>query len=255
MLPLLDTILAPLARLMVARGVAFPDLVEHLKGHFVRAAQAQIDGKPTDSRISVMTGLQRRDVARLRSFDVKPAKAHPLTRLVALWQTQRAYADDGRPRALPRMGGQGSFEALAREVLQDVHPRTLLDRLVETRTVRLDDQDNVHLLSAAYVPSTGSDDQLAYLATNAGDHLMAATENVLGRDPAFFERALHLSGLTEDQVMTLEARFRKSQMDLMQQILAEAEAMKAHNGPGAGGVRARFGSYAYFTDRAGDDDA
>ena len=57
MLQTLDHILAPLARLLVARGIPFGDLTERLKGHYVQAASEQSDGKITDSRLSVMTGL------------------------------------------------------------------------------------------------------------------------------------------------------------------------------------------------------
>ena len=65
---LLDTLLAPFARLLVARGVLFPDLSERLKAHYVEAAKGLTQGKLTDSRLSVLTGLQRRDIARLKTI-------------------------------------------------------------------------------------------------------------------------------------------------------------------------------------------
>jgi len=62
MLHILDILLAQLARLMVAQSIAFPDLAERLKTHYVAAAIRA--GAKTDSRISVVTGLQRGDPHR-----------------------------------------------------------------------------------------------------------------------------------------------------------------------------------------------
>ena len=223
-----DPLLAPLARLMVARGVAFGDLAERLKGHYVQAALALAEDKTTDSRLSVMTGLQRRDIARLRAFEARPPRPNPLTRLVAQWQTDPLYAPGGRPAPLPRMGAAPSFESLARAVRQDVHPRTFLDTLEAAGTVRLEG-DKVLLIETAYVPLGGSEDQIAYLAQNSGDHLQTAAENVLGRQPPLFERAVHYSGLTRAQAEALAARFATAEMALLEALSREAAAMKEAN--------------------------
>jgi hypothetical protein len=174
-------------------GYPFGDLTERLKGHYVQAASEQSDGKITDSRLSVMTGLQRRDIARLRAFEHKAPKPNPLTRLVALWQAHPDYSHKGKAKPLPRTGDAPSFESLAREVRQDVHPRAMLDTLFAAGTVKLD-QDTVALAQTAYVPLAGSEEQLDYLAENVGDHLAAAAENVLGPHPRHFERAAHYTG-------------------------------------------------------------
>lgn len=252
-----DPLLAPLARLMVARGVTFPDLAERLKGHYLRAAQdrAEAEGKMTQSRLSVMTGLQRRDIARLDAFDVKPPRPNPLTRLVARWRTDPAYAPGGTPLPLPRTGPAPSFEALGRSLRQDVHPRTFLDALEAAGTARVDG-DTVTLVETAYVPQGGSAEQLAYLAENAGDHLAAAAANVLGRTPPFFERAMHYSRLTPDQAAALSAQFGRAQMALLEELSRTAEAMQAENGDHADQActRIRAGGYVFTEDAAAKTD-
>ncbi len=256
MLPALDHILAPLARLLVARGVVFQDFVERMKGHYVQAAAEQSaeqsDGKITDSRLSVMTGLQRRDIARLRAFEHKAPKPNPLTRLVALWQVHDDYSKDGKALPLPRTGEAPSFESLAREVRQDVHPRALLDTLFAAGTVRLC-KDTVELVESAYVPLAGTEEQLDYLASNVGDHLAAATENVLAPHPRHFERAAHYTGLTAAQVETLHCKYEAGQMALLRDIAQEAEALKATN-PSSATARFRAGGYYFATTDTGPDD-
>mgnify|MGYP001795759699 CR=1 FL=1 len=235
---MLDTLLAPFARLMVAQGVLFPDLMERLKAHYVTAATAQSDGKVTDSRLSVMTGLQRRDIVRLRETPAQQERPNHLATLVALWQTNPDYAG----KALPKNGPAPSFETLARAVRRDVHPRTMLDALLAAGTVTHTD-DIVTLVQSSYQPLAGSEDQLAYLPHNLGAHMSAATDNVLGQQPPHFERAVHYTDLTVDQISELRAEHKAGQMELFERLSRKAGAMKAL--PNAKGQH-RFRAGAYF---------
>ena len=64
----LEQVLAPLARLAVARGLRFAATEELFKRAFVRAARAAHAGSSGGrdvSRVSTATGLTRREVARL----------------------------------------------------------------------------------------------------------------------------------------------------------------------------------------------
>jgi len=247
MMQIFDALFAPIARLMVARGLPFPDLVERMKLHYVAAALVQAGEKTTDSRISVLTGLQRRDVVRLRGQDVKDRRPNPLARLVALWQTGAEWSDAGQPRPLPRSGPGLSFETLTQAVRRDVHPRTMLDTLLAAGTVTLsEDGQEVRLITGSYQPLAGSEDQLAYLSRNLGDHARAAAENVQGASPAHFERAVHYSGLTEAHVTALSERFAKGQMALLQELSQTAADMKGEN-PEPGPLRFRAGGYFYHT--------
>ena len=65
----LRRLLRPLVHLMVARGITYPQLSDLLKGLFVEVADGdfRLDGKaPTDSRVSLVSGVHRKDVSRLR---------------------------------------------------------------------------------------------------------------------------------------------------------------------------------------------
>lgn len=252
MLDLLDRLLAPLARLMVARGIPFPELAERLKVHYVDAAKGLSEGKPTDSRLSVLTGLQRRDIARLRALPAPAERTNHLARVIALWQTEAEFMG----RDLPKNGPSPSFEALAWLVRKDIHPRTMLDALEAAGAVAVNpDTQIVQLLQDSYQPLAGSDDQVAYLTANLGDHLDAATDNVLGADPPHFERAVHYGGLTADQVAELRATHRDEQMALLKRLSAQAAAMKKDTASAPAGDRAhrfRAGGYFYATK---DDDA
>lgn len=66
----LRRVLRPLVRLMMARGITYPHLSDLLKGLFVEVAERdfRLDDKlPTDSRVSLVSGVHRKDVSRLRA--------------------------------------------------------------------------------------------------------------------------------------------------------------------------------------------
>ncbi len=246
MINLLDPLLSAFARLTVARGILFPDLMERLKHHYIDAATDMTVGKVTDSRLSVLTGLQRRDIVRLRELPQIEQTPNHLARLVALWQTEAAYNTDGIPNRLTKNGPAPSFEALARIVRRDVHPRTMLDTLLATGTIAITDDQSVQLMQTSYQPLAGSEDQLAYLANNTGDHLNAATDNVLGQTPPHFERAVHYTQLTASQIEALKADFDAGQMALLEQLSKKAAEMKKLPSDEVRG-RFRAGGYFYHT--------
>lgn len=251
MIRALDHLLAPLARLLVARGVLFADLTEWLKLHYVRASEANAEGRTTDSRLSVMTGLQRRDIARLRTdqFDSDPPpRPNHLSRLVALWQAMPEYRD----QTIPRKGPAPSFDALAASVRRDVHPRTMLDTLVSAGTVSFDTAaDTVTLQTHSYQPLAGSEEQLAYLADNVGDHLSAATENVRTDPAPHYERAVHYSHLSRQALAELDAEYRAGQQALLEALNRKAVALQDVSDPKAR-YRFRAGGYFYSTSMESD---
>ena len=100
----LRTLLLPLARLAVARGLPVRDVEEQLRGAFVAAArEAQPAGAPARqvSRIATATGLTRREVTRLLGVphDAAPPRRSPATEVFARWLAEPALRDaQGRPR-------------------------------------------------------------------------------------------------------------------------------------------------------------
>ena len=104
----------------------------------------------------------------------------------------------------------------------------MLDTLAEAGAVAIDpDTQQVRLLKASYQPLAGSEDQLAYLTQNLGDHFDAATDNVLGQEPPHFERAVYYTNLTTDQIAELEATYEANQMNVLKGLSTRAAEMKA----------------------------
>ncbi|MEE7455657.1 hypothetical protein MPAR168_21335 [Methylorubrum populi] len=249
-------LLRPLVRLLVQRGITFPALTNLLRELYVNVAEYDfaLPGKEqTDSRVSLLTGIHRKEVRRLRGAGAPvsrvPATVSRTGRIIARWVAAPEFTDgEGRPLPLPRSaeGDAPSFESLVEGVTKDVRPRAVLDEWLDRGVAVLDERGRVRLLEAAYLPRGGAEPQLYYFGRNLHDHLAAAAENIAAPSPRFFERAVHYDGLSETLAAQLEARSREIAMGALKQANAEAHAACADD---AGGRhRWNFGIYIYRED-------
>lgn len=250
----LNSVLLPLAKLAVARGVHFSVLEERLKVAFVQAArEASPGGLPHRqvSRISTTTGINRREVTRLVSEDVVLPRQKPSLALRAFyrWSSEAAFQGaDGQPLALSRQGKAPSFEALAAMVTRDVHPRSLLEDMQRLKLANWDTiTDTVTCASDAFIPSDDEARMLGFLGANVGDHLRAAVENVQGGDPRHFEKSIRVDGLTDEAVQAVrtlvDAQLKKVVLSLVPQLQRHADASEAAEPEAQGEVR--VGLYVY----------
>jgi hypothetical protein len=141
----LQELLCALALLLVPSGVTPKHFAELAKYAFVDAA-GQIskfrNGRLNQSRIAVITGLNRAEVKRLLAegrgaSSPGKSRASRAARVVSGWVSDRRYLDSsGRPRTLPISGYKISFATLVKEYGGDVPHRAVLDELKRTRAVR-----------------------------------------------------------------------------------------------------------------------
>ncbi|MGE5471735.1 MAG: DUF6502 family protein [Bacteroidota bacterium] len=266
LLSAIHRILAPLVRVMLAHGITLPTAVELLKRVYVEVAgrDFQLENKPsTDSRISLLTGVHRKDVKRLRDLpDVEanlPPNVSLSAQIVASWITAKPWLDEqGQPRPLPRLARRGtdvSFEMLVASISQDIRPRSVLDEWLRLGVARINEADEVVLVTNAFVPKEGLEQKLAYYSHNLGDHAAAAADNVLGIGPPWFERSVHHSLLSEAQVEELRAEAAKLGMEMLTRLHSMAGKPPADE-PAAGlapGKRFTCGIYFYSADSTGPD--
>ncbi|MDR7035591.1 hypothetical protein J2X36_000326 [Methylobacterium sp. BE186] len=249
-------LLRPLVRLFVARGITFPALTNLLRELYVNVAEYDfaLPGKEqTDSRVSLLTGIHRKEVRRLRGAGA-PVSAVPVavsrtSRIVARWLADPTFTDRaGRPLPLPRAaeGAAPSFEGLVAGVTRDLRPRAVLDEWLDRGLATVDGEGRIVLAESAYVPKGGGEPQLYYFGRNLHDHIAASVANIVGEAPRFLERAVHYDGLSEELAKRLEARAREIAMEALRQANREAHAA-CETDPG-GSHRWNFGLYVYAED-------
>lgn len=256
--------LKPLVRLMLAKGVGYPQLAELMKELFVAVAEREfrIDGKEqTDSRLSLLTGIHRKDIKRLRALpddaDTVPDSISLGMRLVSAWNEPPFASAPGQPRPLARLarlGGEVSFDHLVASVSKDIRARAVLDEWLRLGIVTLDAEDRVVLSSGAFVPSRGLEEKAYYLGHNLHDHAAAATHNVLGSGEPWLERSVHYDALPDDVVAHLRRHAADSGMHLLQDLNHQAMAAEQQlQGNESNLRRFTFGVYFYAEPLADDD--
>lgn len=253
----LRAVLVPLARLSVGQGLPFAAAEEIMKQAFVACAADAHPGLPPHrkvSRISTVTGINRREVTRLTRPGPAPERrrASVASEVYARWLTDAAYQDRrGRPLVLPRQGPAPSFETLAQAVTRDVHPRSLLDELLRLRLGTLDPATDRVTLAADATPRGDASRLLEFLGDNVGDHLQAGVGNVLGggdggRDP-HFDQAVFADGVSDETMAWLRQSVRERWSALLAGMVPELEARlaaDAKNTPPPS-RRWRLGLYSY----------
>ena len=257
----LECALKPLVRLMLARGITYIQLAEWLKHIFVETAVKEFtlpDRAINDSRISVITGVHRKDVKRLREMMltnpilVEPINVNLGSKIVSAWLSNDLYMQDGKPKSIKRLkkdGGDISFETLVEAVTKDVRARAALDELERVGAVFVDENDMVTLITDAFIPAKGEDEKAYYMGLGVGDHTAAAVHNVLNCQPPSFDRVVHYKNLSLKSIEEIEQLSRAQGSQLLQEINKKAEEMPAITGaPDVNSKRFTLGIYFYSED-------
>ena len=250
-------LLRPLVRLLVGQGITYPFLTDLLKEVYVETAASEftVGGKlATDSRLTLLTGVHRKDIRRLRRETHPASGPTPAmtlgTQIVARWLGDSAYHDrDGAPRRLPRTpskGGAVSFAALVERVSKNVRPRSVLDELVRLGVAEIDADDHVRLVTRGFVPGKEIDAKAFYFGEALHDHLAAGVRNLSGAKPASLERSVYYDELSPVAVAELQAKSERLSMQVLQEINREGMALEAKDPPAAGErMRMRLGVFFY----------
>lgn len=254
----LRRILRPFVKLMLANGITFPFLSELLKGIFVEVADSEfrIGGKSsTDSHLSLLTGIHRKDIKRLRTCVHSDTETIPQTvslgtRLVNLWTSDPRFIDEmNQPKPLPRFckeGGEISFEGLVASVSCDIRSRVVLDEWLRLGVAHFNDSNQVCLNTAAFIPANGFEEKVYYFGHNLHDHAAAAASNLLGNNQPFLERSVSYDGLSADSVKNLAEISEQQGMEALLAINKAAMAFeKSDDGKNIPQHRMTFGIYYY----------
>ncbi|MEM6482858.1 MAG: DUF6502 family protein [Pseudomonadota bacterium] len=257
-------LLRPLVRLMIARGVTAPTLYPLLKSVYVEVAfrDFRIDeAPPTDSRVSLLTGVHRRDVRAILSDtddNWQSARTRTVTFATVLgqWIARPEYQNaDGTPRLLPRSGAPGlDFESLVQDVSRDIRPRTVLDELLRQGLVEETDKNLLRVTANAISGPVSDEDKVVFFAANVGDHLAAAAENLITEPAPFLERAVFYNRLTSEAVDEIEALARQKAQVLLEDLNTTSSRHQRESAEDeTAQERYRFGVY-FYRERAQEAD-
>lgn len=252
------TLMVPVVRWLLRNGVQYGAFSDALKSVFISVARQELNAsgaKVTDSALSILSGVHRKDVRILAdgADEVRPLgpRGVPLaSQVFTRWLSTPPWcAGPGKPLPLPRAGEATSFEMLAREVSTDVHPRTVLDELMRLGLVELQGHDVVPK-AHHFVPADGLDELAALFAANVADHMEAAVHNMTMHGPKLLEQSVYAQRLTPESARELGQRASQLWNESFESIVREArEKVSRDSSDPAAAVRVRYGVY-YYTEPA-----
>ncbi len=264
-LPLAVVVMRPLVTWLLRSGVGYGEFCAALKPVFLAHAQAEqrrSGGKQTDSAISLLSGLHRKDVRELLATQATagtpaapaaeaPART-PLHKATPANQVVTRWLAEGWAEQLPVSGPERSFEALARSVSSDIHPRSVLLELVRLGLVQEQD-GQARLQVGAFVPDARHDEARQLLAGSVADHLAAGVHNLTVRDgKKFLEQSVFADGLSAASARELEQLANSLWREAMATMVKAAVPLCEQDEPLGGSHRLRLGMFCWSADENND---
>jgi len=180
-------------------GVSHVELNEVLKRLFVKVGYKyfMFPGRAKSaSRVSVLSGLSRREVVKITSLietnELSVNSNRPLnraTRVLGGWLQDKHYLDkNGKPRLLTIGEGKYNFKELAKQYSGDVSFGSILDELLRIDAVKMVGETKVKLISKGYIPKTDELNKIDIMGMSVRDLLTTIDHNLNHPEQARFQR-------------------------------------------------------------------
>lgn len=225
----LAKILRRLAHLVLRQGFTYEHFEEIAKRVFIEVAESDfpVEGRrTTTTRVATITGIPRKEVARLRKLslasdeDVAERRNRAAWVLTAWLRDERFLDAKGDPRDLP-FEGPDSFSELVRSYSGDVTPRAVADELQRNGALEQTEAGTLRLRARSYTPETGSKELFEIFGTDTGELMDTITHNLL-RAPGS-HRLYQQKVLYDDVPVEYLDAFRKLSGRMSQHLLEEMD--------------------------------
>ena len=255
-------ILRPLIRILLRYGISYAAFSELSKQIYFDVAKTDfaIPGKKqTSSRISTMTGLSRKEVARLEALPVKQGELDSSTinraaRVISGWvRDHEFHAKDGVPAELPFDDAEASFSALVKKYSGDITARTIADELTRIGAISFTTTGQLHLNTRAYVASTSDIDKLTILGTDVSSLIATIEHNLVEPEQAYFQRKVAYNYIPKDALPELNQQListAQQSLESMDALLAAVAIDQKEAIEGGNYVRTGIGIYYFEEDHS-----
>ena len=252
-------LLRPLVRLLLHHSVPFETFADLARWVYVDVAEKDFaleKKKQTASRISVITGLNRKEVARLQEMTVEDntgaiASFNRAEKVVTAWRHEYPKAESvSRAASLP-LEGERSFASLVKRYSGDMPVRAVLDELLRVGVVQKLENGEIALISdSTIVPDSENrqalltlfgEDSADFIAT-ISNNVMAKPERKLLQLKAWFDNIpVEALAVSRD----LASKHGQVALENFSEQLSRFDRDVNPNSEGTGRARAVLGVYYY----------
>lgn len=250
-------ILRPLIRILLRYGISYAAFTELSKRIYFDVAKTDfaIPGKKqTSSRISTLTGLSRKEVARLESLPEEQVELDTSTinraaRVISGWVRDTDFHNaNGAPIDLQFDDAEASFSVLVKKYSGDITARTIADELTRVGAISVTRAGLLHLNTRAYVASASDIDKLKILGTDVSSLIATIEHNLTQPDHPYFQRKVSYNYIPLEALPELNDQLLKlAQVSLesMDKVLASKAINQQDAVEGVKYLRTGIGIY-YF---------
>jgi Family of unknown function (DUF6502) len=219
----------PLIELMFDAGITVRELNQLLRECAVRTAVRRVSkesGRDSRSRVAIVTGLPRSEVARILNSSVNsPGKRlgeHPARKVLAGWfDNPRFLSASGDPVILPIFGRRRSFEQLVGLYSGGIPVRAMLDELTQLDAVERLPNQRVRAKSRIPILTGLSSTAIAVIGERTRDLLETLTSNLRRTSKPLFEG----TALLEEADVESVALFRREIADQGSNFINSANSL------------------------------
>lgn len=250
-------ILTPLVKLLLRYGITYAAFSEMSKKIFYEVAKNEFSiagKKQTHSRISTITGLSRKEVARIESLPEKTNELNTMginraARVISGWVKDSDFLTvDGEPTDLPFEGGTNSFSHLVKRYSGDITARTIADELSRVDAITTTGNGLIKLNKRAYVASASDQEKLTILGADVCDLIKTIDHNIEYPDQLHFQRKVSYNYIPSEKITQLKqelSRISQLSLEAMDKVLSEHQVIANAENETAKNSRLGVGIY-YF---------
>lgn len=175
--------LKAMLRIALRNSIKLSDCVEVLKATYVEVAREELERNgeaASASKISAMTGVHRKDIARLKASGGRPLEKHnAISRVMVQWQHDKRFlTKSGRPRVLDAEGRSSEFAELVEAANGgNLNAYAVLFEMERIGAIKKRGS-SVRLVWRDYAPKVSAEDGLQMLAEDVTDLYQAVEENI-----------------------------------------------------------------------------
>ena len=183
---LIKPLLKPLIRLLIRHDISHSELAEWARHVYVEEVYEHFTlpkRKMTYARASVLTGLSRKEVVRVRNSasdksSQKTTKPNRAARVITGWMSDETFLDDNKkPKSLFLKEGEASFAKLVQRYSGDISVGAILDELLRLEIAAYQG-DKIILLSQGYIPKNNNNKRIDILMRSTGNLLKTGLHNL-----------------------------------------------------------------------------
>jgi hypothetical protein len=262
-------LLEPLVRVLIRNGVSHGEVNELLKAVFVDVADRDFAlpaRKTSQSRVAILTGLSRKEVARQKAILDEGSELdqgsnlNRVIRVLEGWHTDAEFTGPyGLPIEVPFESQTGpNFCELVRRYSGDMVPRAMLDELVRVGAVDLLTTGMLRVVTRAYIPETLHPDALERFGDVIHNFIRTLEYNMLKAAPGAgrFERIVFADdGLPIEQMPEFDRALREKGQQLLVELdnwLVAQEEARATKDRSGERIKTGVGIYHFTVDEDAD---